>query len=149
MTESGILAEGSVNGFVRGKFFNRCTRLHQLIATTFEEMLFERFLNEVGNSEYDELLERIRDLTCDDAPTISTFLSDDFGDNDVLKELMKEYEEFFQRVINGQLGSTAAYWAIYVYMVNRLYREIQRAVRSNNVRLYIQVLPKVIEIFFC
>ena len=44
LIESGVLAEGSVNGFVKGKVFNRCTRLHQLVAAVFEAKLFEKFL---------------------------------------------------------------------------------------------------------
>ena len=29
LTETNVLAEGSLNGFIKGKFYNRCTRIHQ------------------------------------------------------------------------------------------------------------------------
>ena len=36
-------------------------------------------------------------------------------------DLMKRYENFFHDVICGKYGSTAAYWATYVYLINRMY----------------------------
>ena len=57
-------------------------------------------------------------------------------------------KSFFHRVIKGEFGNTASYWAIYVYFINRLYRELQRAVKTNDVELYISVLHNVIETFF-
>ena len=66
----------------------------------------------------------------------------------LFKDLLVKYEEFLQSVMDGHHGSTAAYWAIYVYLINRVHRELQRAVRTNNVMKYIQILPYVIEIFF-
>ena len=43
---------------------------------------------------------------------------------------MKKYENFF---CDGKYGSTAAYWAIYVYFINRVNWQLQRAVRTNDV----------------
>ena len=45
LTESNILAEGSLNGFIHGKLCNRCTRIHQVTAMALERALFERFLS--------------------------------------------------------------------------------------------------------
>lgn len=36
MVESSLLANGSVNGFLDGKHFNRCKRLHSLVALGLE-----------------------------------------------------------------------------------------------------------------
>ena len=44
LTEAGILAEGSLNSFIRGKHYNRCTRIHQITATVIEKLLVDRFL---------------------------------------------------------------------------------------------------------
>jgi hypothetical protein len=43
LTESGVLAEGSVMGFLKGKFYNRCARLHELVATVMEQKLYASF----------------------------------------------------------------------------------------------------------
>ena len=50
--------------------------------------------------------------------------------------------------MNGSESSTAAYWTIYIYFMNRVYRELQRAVRTSNVKLYVEVLPYLIDMFF-
>ena len=60
-------------------------------------------------------------------------------------DLMTKYENFF---CDGKYGSTAAYWAIYVYFINRVNWQLQRAVRTNDVDGYIHVLSSIIEIFF-
>lgn len=69
-------------------------------------------------------------------------------DNASFVNLMKRYESFFHDVIDGKYGSTAAYWAIYVYLINRVYRELKRAVRTNDVDGYIHILPSIIEVCF-
>ena len=46
LTESGVLAEGSLNGFLKGKFYNRCARIHQLLATALEKELFVKYLEQ-------------------------------------------------------------------------------------------------------
>ena len=49
--------------------------------------------------------------------------------------LMKRYESFFPDVMDGKSGSTAAYWATYVYLINRVYQELQRAFQNQHIRL--------------
>lgn len=44
MVDAGLLASGSMSSFLTGKLFNRCKRLHPLIALTTEIMHFEHFL---------------------------------------------------------------------------------------------------------
>ena len=43
---------------------------------------------------------------------------------------------FFEETLNGKLGPTATYWAMYIHMVNRIHGA------------YIQVLPEVLNVFF-
>ena len=40
LTEAGILAPGSLAGFIEGKFYNRHCRVHQIIASVMERVLF-------------------------------------------------------------------------------------------------------------
>ena len=70
------------------------------------------------------------------------------AENAALNDLQERYKSFFQDVIAGKHGGTAAYWAIDVYLINRVYRDLQRAVRTNDIDRYIQILPKVIDVFF-
>ena len=57
-------------------------------------------------------------------------------------DLMTKYENFF---CDGKYGSTAAYWAIYVYFINRVNWQLQS---TNDVDGYIHVLSSIIKIFF-
>ena len=45
LTEVSVLAEGSLAGFMKGKFYNRCTRIHQILAAVMERALFERYMD--------------------------------------------------------------------------------------------------------
>ena len=142
LTESGVLAAGSLTGFLKGKFYNRCTRIHQIIATVMEKLLFEKFKST---------------LTSDDERQLELILSIENGNEEILdqadnaeifKKILDKYDEFFFGVIDGELGNTAAFWAIYVYLINRVYRNLDAAVRTNNVNSYIQILSHVVNIFF-
>jgi hypothetical protein len=53
---------------------------------------------------------------------------------------------FFSNCMDGKYGNTVAYWSIYV--INKVYLELQRAVHMNDVDGYIHVLPSVIYVFF-
>ena len=53
LTDTDVLAPGSLNGFLSGRHFNRCKRLHPIFALAFEILHFKAFLKtytDLGNS---------------------------------------------------------------------------------------------------
>ena len=52
LTDSGALAPGSLNGILQGKHFNRCRRLHPILALTLEILHFQAFM-ETCKQSYD------------------------------------------------------------------------------------------------
>ena len=54
LAESGVLAEGSLVGFIKGKFYNRCQRIHKLTAIVLEHLLFQRFTDDLSVEESNE-----------------------------------------------------------------------------------------------
>ena len=44
LTECGVLATDSRNGFIKGKHYNRCKRLHQLFSAALEILNFTEFI---------------------------------------------------------------------------------------------------------
>jgi len=62
LIDADILASGSVNGFIAGKHFNRCKRIHPIVAITLESLHFERFLEETGLSVTPEMKLELEDL---------------------------------------------------------------------------------------
>ena len=91
LSEAEILAEGSVAGFVKGKFYNRCTRIHQIAATVLERSLFERFLNDTVNMDkYHQILQEINSLSSED-----TAAHPILAESNEYRNLVDDYELFF------------------------------------------------------
>ena len=142
LTEAKILAEGSMVGFLKGKFYNRCTRIHDIVATVLETKLYERFIKDVPEEECDEIATTMNSAP-DDVSEVEAFLS-----NDAIKKHLKSYEDFFHSLIDGNLGPTAQFWANYIYLINRLHRKIQCCVKTNDVQGYIDAFPSMLAVFF-
>ena len=138
LVEADILAEGSMMGFIEGKFYNRCTRIHELLANVLEKKLYERFLFE-NPEEDDSSLNEVMSTVPLDMKLVEKHLS-----HSVVTERMQKYEEFFESFLNGNLGSTARFWAIYIFLINRLHRQLQKCVKTNNVNGYIRVFPTML-----
>ena len=49
--------------------------------------------------------------------------------------------------MNGEIAPTAQNWAMHVYMINCVHRNLMRAMHTNNIEGYISALPAVIDIF--
>ena len=58
LCNSDVLASGSIRGFLSGKHFNRCKRLHPLLATAIQILHLQKFTEECGlvSQEFKELL---------------------------------------------------------------------------------------------
>ena len=65
-----------------------------------------------------------------------------------LTEHLELYEKFFSKAMEGGMGPTAQYWCCYIYLINRVHRDLMRAVRTNNIEAYLQILPSMIDVFF-
>ena len=101
LTESNVLAAGSLTGFLKGKFYNRCTRINQIVANVMEKSLFEQFQNTLTDEELEVIL--------------SIQSRNEVVDAEIFQQLMDKYDEFFFGVLDGDLGSTAAFWGMYIY----------------------------------
>lgn len=62
MVESSLLANGSVNGFLDSKHFNRCKRLHPLIALGLEILHFKSFLQNKNITLTDDIIDEVKRL---------------------------------------------------------------------------------------
>ena len=129
-------------GFIKGKFYNRCTRIHELFANVLEQKLYERFIFETPEVDHD-LFQQVMSTVPVDSRRAMEHLTDP-----VVTVHLQKYEEFFQKVLDGKLGSTAQFWAIYIFMINRLHRELQRCVKMNDVGGYIKIFPTLLVVYF-
>ena len=142
LTEADILAEGSMMGFIKGKFYNRCSRIHELLANVLEHKLYKRFLASLPQEEC-EAFQDVMNTVPEETSLVEAYLTDP-----IVIQHLERYEEFFTRVLEGLLGSTAQFWGIYIYLINRLHRELQRCVKTNDVSGYIAVFPELLDVSF-
>ena len=143
LTEADVLAEGSMLGFIKGKFYNRCSRIHELLANVLEMKMYQLFIIEVPSDEYAEFKEVMKNI-----PTDPTQMEARHLENQVILEHLKKFEDFFIRVRNGDFGKTAQFWGIYIFLINRLHRELKRCVKMNDVSGYLNVFPLILDVFF-
>lgn len=129
-------------GFVIGKFYNRCTRIHNLLANVLEQKLYGHFLQRMPAEEYESFQQVMSAIPYD--PN----LAEDNLSDEVVTRHLQLYEEYFQSIIDGNLGMTAQYWAIYILYINRLHRELQRCVKANDVDGCVRVFPTMLAVFF-
>ncbi len=142
LSEADILAEGSMMGFLKGKFYNRCTRIHELLAIVLERKLYERFLVSMEPEDI-QTFNDVMTSVPEDPSLVKRYL-----DDPVITKHLAEYDEFFTSVLDGLLGSTAQFWGIYIFLMNRLHRELQRSVKTNDVGRYIKIFPILLDVFF-
>ena len=103
LTESEVLAEGSMIGFIKGKFYNRCTRIHELLANVFEQKLYDHFLQEISCEEQEEI-QKIMSNCPSNEGQFEAHLSDP-----IFSQHLAKYVNFFQSVMEGQLGPMAKF----------------------------------------
>ncbi|XP_046608971.1 uncharacterized protein LOC124299714 isoform X2 [Neodiprion virginianus] len=140
MVESSLLANGSVNGFLDGKHFNRCKRLHPLVALGLEILHFKSFLQNDNITLTEDIIDEVKRLqNC----KISLFEIE----NDGLKELMNNYGIYKQQTLNGEHGKTSQFYLIYINLIHH-YLDLSRSIRTGNFQLFKSVLPKITSIFF-
>ena len=89
LTDTEILTCGSLNGFLSGKHFNRCKRLHPLLATTLRILHFRSFLTQ-HDSLPDAFLDELKHLNEDPSPEVL----ETFEKSAVYHEVMETYEKY-------------------------------------------------------
>ena len=144
LTETGALAPGSLQGFLMGKHYNRCKRIHPIFSAALEILHFQEFIRSTDDSLVEmEVTSALKALKNEDFHQLN------FIENisPTLIEIFKKYDSFCQETINGNHGPTAKFWMIYVQLVG-VYHQLERAVRTGDHRLYIFLLPQIANMFF-
>lgn len=139
MINSDLLASGSLNGFIEGKHFNRCKRLHPIISVAIQILHFERFSNDENielNDEVNIFLKAFKNKRSH-YPTI---------DHSDVKQLFNKYEKYKQETMNGDHGKTPQYFMIYVQLIDYCFM-LNTAIRTSNLELFQYVLPKITNLF--
>lgn len=145
MVESGLLANGSVNGFLDGKHFNRCKRLHRLVALGLEILHFKSFLEMSNTSVRDDMIKELHRLQ-------NCKMSSFDIEHEELKELINNKITVF---INNEvsmasmerLNNFILFILISLIIIIITYK-LSRSIRFGDFELYKSVLSKITNLFF-
>jgi len=137
LTDTDVLAPGSLRGFIECKSYNRCRRLHPMLALAFEILLYRRFITDYDQA--DELHNEMKNYASQFEKKKEV---DDICDSPTFMEVFREYEKYKRKTEDGALGKTAQFWAMYMRYI-QMYHFMQRAVRENNIILFISTLTTV------
>ncbi|GFV99728.1 uncharacterized protein TNCV_5080881 [Trichonephila clavipes] len=141
MIESNTIASGSVNGLVEGKHFNRCKRLHPLMALGLKMLHFDHFLD---NIEYNFLKEQVIDDLLNYQEVIDSHSSMPI---ELPNNVLSAYQKFVEETRQGEHGKTAQFYLIYIQLVNH-YITLSRSIRMGDFEMFKYVIPKITNLFF-
>ena len=142
---SNVLGSGSLSGFLKGKHFNRCTRVHPLLFSALSECHMTTFLNSKHSGTVPEVL-KIKLKSLGKAENKFEIVQDILDDPEI-KKFLQEYEEFTNLTRMGDHGFTAQYVMQYMDMV-QYDLLIDRALRTNDVELYTYAIGLILPIFW-
>lgn len=140
LTDSGVLAPGSLNGFIECYSYNRCKRLHPMLALALEILLFRRFMVDYDNS--DLILAELQNVQFEKKEDI-----DDICKSALFLQLFEAFEKFKEDAESGALGKTAQFWAMYIQYI-QLYHLLERSVRETDIDLFITTMTQITDLFF-
>jgi hypothetical protein len=141
LIESGIVAEGSVNGVLSGKCYNRSIRCHKIMFEAISRLLWTEFLDSVSNEER---------LHCSE---MSLHLHHNYKlgilkKNELPEDFLSILEKFNDFVAkNCQTNITFAFWISYLDMVGSLLIFL-RATRNADWNLHLAAVEEIIPWFF-
>ncbi len=145
LTESGVLAEGSLRGFIGGTNHARCKRVHQLFSAVLGALHFELFLQSSSQRNPQKWVDEITTWNAESLHNKSYLTTNHFSDE--LQLMLSSYDEFCNATSRGDHGKTAQFWYIYMQIM-QLYSDFERSVRTSNVSLLVTTLPHLAAIFF-
>lgn len=146
LTDSDILAPGSPNGFLSGKHFNRCKRLHPMLALAFEILHFESFMEACQQNKdflIDELVPLLRRLQ----ENADEMTWNEVKSSDVFVSYIEKYRVYLEQTRSGTHGATAQFWIMYVDFIHD-FHNLEWAIRTNDIDLFAHALTPVINLFF-
>ena len=142
LNECEVLKKGSLNGFIKGKHYNRCKRFHEYLSLSMECLNFQSLLATLEDSE--EVISKIR-------LELNTIKATEDIENHVyskeIEDIFTNYHDVSKATLHGEHGKTAMFWMQYIEII-RLYREFTRSMRIGDLDSYISCLPKLSNYFF-
>ena len=98
------MAEGSMMAFIKGRLYNRCTMIYELLANVLEQKLYERFhlyTHEEDTDIFQQMMSTV---------PLEPRQAEEHISNEVVSQHLQLYKDYFQSILNGNLGSATKFW---------------------------------------
>lgn len=143
--ESGIIAEGSVQGVMEGKHYNRAIRLHKLVYEAILRLAWKQFVDWISEHysedvvHLDSIVHEIREME-QSSPEgdIVALLNTKSG-----SQTVKRFTDYLSFLRDGKNGNLAAFWVSYLDMVDILLGLV-RAAREGDWTLHLNSIRAMI-----
>ena len=123
LNECEVLDKGTGNGFIKGKNYKCCKKMHELLALSMEILHFESFLYTQENAS--DICNVIRR----ELETIKQHKNiDSHSYTKEMDDVLQQYNVYSIDTQNGKNGKTAQFWLKYIKMIH-LYHEYSRTIR--------------------
>ena len=97
LTECEVLAPGSLRGFISGTHFNRCKRIHPILALALRVLHFREFLSVYGHQEdLKDVLQRFSNQS-----------KWEEVETQLVQDLLKSYEDYTEETRRGVQGENS------------------------------------------
>ncbi|KAK3728046.1 hypothetical protein QZH41_015787, partial [Actinostola sp. cb2023] len=145
LIESQIVAEGSINGVIDGKQYNRSVRAHKYVYEALMRLAWGEFMKWLENSDPELLiavkllLEKVSAMASD----LKQEAFDDLLQSPLLTQVMTMWSEFLEKLRHSN-GELSAFWMTYVDAVEGIVLGLLRASREGNWYLHLQAIRMMI-----
>ena len=137
--ESGLVAQGSINGVMSGHHYNRSLRCHKIISEAMQRLQIEEYLNQLSVSEYQDAQEVMKTIHASFPETFRQTIA-----AEAVSKFISKYQEFVNRCCDR--NATCAFWNSYLQIVELLLLFI-RATREGNWELHLSCIRDMIPWF--
>lgn len=145
IVDSGLLAEGSLRGFLSGTHFNRCKKIHPVVSMSLKISHFKRFLKTYNEKTHEGKLQldELQQIIINDENNFET------TDRTLpqLMDVLEQYNSFYKETIKGDHGCTAQFALMYVDLIDQFYH-LERSIRTSDVTLYNHATHQMCALFF-
>ena len=130
LSESFVVALGSINKFPRGKDYNRCRCGHIILSAAIHGLHLEQFFEHNGIHEnfIDEL---------------ESWKNGEL-ESDRFKHLFEKCVTYMEETMVGSNGKTADFWINYAYLMD-MYLDLHRAMKMNDTQLFANCFLRLIQ----
>ena len=135
--EPGICSSGSINGVMKGKYYNRAMRVHLAVREALDRLLLERFVSSVdgkklSSNPHEDLSKEFLEISLEDSSFIHFF---------------DGYKKFRKDVASGLHGKTEQFWLSYMNHVELIMRFLMRT-DKNDLELYQACITSMCPLYF-